>query len=183
MAEHAKVSPQEYCYDYLVGGDGTRMLFFPVTNYVHGDHGVVHEMLTDPATLLGLGDGGAHCGLICDSSVPTFMLTHWVRDRKRGPRLPLEWVVKRQTSETADYFGLTDRGRLKVGLKADINVINFSQLRLYAPELVHDLPAGGKRLVQRVDGYKAVIVSGEPIFEDGVETGARPGKLVRAGRS
>ena len=183
LAEQARVTAPEYCYDYLVDGDGRRMLYFPVTNYVHGDHGVVHEMLTDPATLLGLGDGGAHCGLICDSSVPSYMLTHWARDRARGPKLPIEWVVKRQTSETADFFGLADRGRLKSGLKADINIIDFNSLRLRMPEMVHDLPAGGKRLVQRVEGYKAIIVSGEPIFEDGAETGTRPGKLVRAGRT
>lgn len=182
MAQAAGQSPASYCYDYLVGAGGDRMLFFPVTNYVHGDHGVVHSMLTDSATLLGLGDGGAHCGLICDSSVPTFMLTHWVRDRTRGPRLPLEWIVKRQTSETADFFGFSDRGRLAPGLKADVNIIDFDALRLHPPELVNDLPAEGKRLVQRVDGYRAVIVAGEPIFENGVETGARPGKLVRAGR-
>lgn len=179
MAARAGQSPQAFCYDYLVAEGGRRMLFFPITNYVHGDHGVVHSMLTDPATLLGLSDGGAHCGLICDSSVPTFMLTHWVRDRSRGPRLPLEKVVKRQTSETADFFGLTDRGRLQPGLKADINVIDYENLRLHPPELVHDLPAGGKRLVQRVDGYDAIVVSGVPIFEHGQETGARPGRLVR----
>lgn len=182
MAARAGQTPQAFCYDYLVGDGGRRMLFFPITNYVHGDHGVVHSMLTDPATLLGLSDGGAHCGLICDSSVPTFMLTHWVRDRVRGPRLPLEWVVKRQTSETADFFGLNDRGRLAPGLKADINVIDFDRLRLHAPELVHDLPAAGKRLVQHVDGYKAILVAGTPIFENGADTGARPGRLVRAGR-
>ena len=175
-------SAQAFCYDYLVGEAGTRMLYFPVVNYLHGDLGVVHDMLTDPTTVLGLGDGGAHCGLICDSSVPSFMLTHWVRDRSRGPRLPLEFVVKRQTSETADYFGFSDRGRLAVGLKADINVIDFDHLRLHHPEMLHDLPAGGKRLVQRVDGYKATIVSGVPVFENGIDTGARPGKLVRAGR-
>jgi N-acyl-D-amino-acid deacylase len=158
------------------------MLFFPITNYVHGDHGVVHRMLTDPATLLGLGDGGAHCGMICDSSVPSYMLTHWVRDRVRGPRLPLEWVIKRQTSETADFFGFTDRGRLVAGMKADVNVIALDRLRLHHPELIGDLPAGGRRLVQRVDGYRCTIVSGTPIFEDGRETGARPGRLVRAGR-
>lgn len=179
MAARAGQSPQAFCYDYLVAEGGRRMLFFPITNYVHGDHGVVHSMLTDPATLLGLSDGGAHCGLICDSSVPTYMLTHWVRDRSRGPRLPLEKVVKRQTSETADFFGLADRGRLRPGLKADINVIDFDKLRLHPPELVHDLPAGGKRLVQRVDGYDAIVVSGVPIFEHGQETGARPGRLVR----
>ncbi len=181
-AARADQSPQAFCYDYLVGEGGTRTLYFPVVNYLHGDLGVVHEMLTDPTTVLGLGDGGAHCGLICDSSVPSFMLTHWVRDRSRGPRLPLEFVVKRQTSETADYFGFSDRGRLAVGLKADINVIDFDHLRLHPPEMLHDLPAGGKRLVQRVDGYKATIVSGVPVFENGVDTGARPGKLVRAGR-
>ncbi len=181
MAARAGQTPQAFCYDYLVAEGGRRMLFFPITNYVHGDHGVVHSMLTDPATLLGLSDGGAHCGLICDSSVPTYMLTHWVRDRSRGPRLPLERVVKRQTSETADFFGLSDRGRLQPGLKADINIIDFDNLRLHPPELVHDLPAGGKRLVQRVDGYDAIVVSGVPIFEHGEETGARPGRLVRGG--
>jgi N-acyl-D-amino-acid deacylase len=182
MALRTNCSPAEFCYDYLLGGDGTRMLFFPITNYVHGDHGVVHRMLTDPATLLGLGDGGAHCGMICDSSVPSYMLTHWVRDRVRGPRLPLEWVIKRQTSETADFFGFTDRGRLVAGMKADVNVIALDRLRLHHPELIDDLPAGGRRLVQRVDGYRSTIVSGAPIFEDGMETGARPGRLVRAGR-
>jgi len=179
MAASAGQTPQAFCYDYLVAEGGRRMLFFPITNYVHGDHGVVHSMLTDPATLLGLSDGGAHCGLICDSSVPTYMLTHWVRDRSRGPRLALERVVKRQTSETADFFGLSDRGRLQPGLKADINISDFDNLRLHPPELVHDLPAGGKRLVQRVDGYDAIVVSGVPIFEHGHETGARPGRLVR----
>ncbi len=158
------------------------MLYFPITNYVHGDHDVVRQMLADPATLVGLGDGGAHCGQICDSSMPSFMLTHWVRDRTRGPRFPLEWIVKRQTSETADFFGFTDRGRLQPGKKADVNVINYEALRLHHPELRNDLPAGGRRLVQRVDGYKATIVSGVPIFENGNETGARPGRLVRAGR-
>jgi len=182
MAGRAGQDPQAFCYDYLVAEGGRRMLFFPITNYVHGDHGVVHSMLTDPATLLGLSDGGAHCGLICDSSVPTFMLTHWVRDRKRGPRLPLEWVVKRQTSETADFFGLADRGRLLPGCKADINVIDFERLRLHPPELIHDLPAGGKRLVQRVHGYDAIVVAGTTIFDHGEETGARPGRLVRAGK-
>jgi N-acyl-D-aspartate/D-glutamate deacylase len=183
MAAAAGVPAEVFAYDYLTAGDGGRMLFYPITNYVHGDHDVIRTMLTDPATVLGLSDGGAHCGLICDASLPSFMLTHWVRDRTRGPRLPLEQVVKRQTSETADFFGFTDRGRLAPGLKADVNVIDFDRLRLYHPELAYDLPAGGKRLVQRADGYAATIVSGVPIFEHGVETGARPGRLVRAGRA
>jgi N-acyl-D-amino-acid deacylase len=180
MAERAGVTPAEFCYDYLTGGDGGRMLFFPVTNYVHGDHGVVREMITDPHTVLGLSDGGAHCGVICDSSLCSFMLTHWVRDRQRGERLPLEFVVKRQTSETADFFGFHDRGRLAPGKKADVNVIDFEALRLHHPEMIYDLPAGGRRLVQRVEGYDLTVVSGTPTFERGQDTGARPGRLVRA---
>ena len=117
------------------------------------------------------GDGGAHCGLIRDSSLPTYILTHWTRDR--GPRFGLEFVVKRQTSETADYFGFKDRGRLAPGMKADINVIDHHAPRIHHPEMRYDLPAGGKRLVQRADGYTATIVSGVPVFESGEETGAR----------
>jgi N-acyl-D-aspartate/D-glutamate deacylase len=158
------------------------MLYFPVTNYVTGDLSVVREMNMDQHTVLGLSDGGAHCGVICDASTPSFMLTHWARDRKRGEGLPLEFVVKRQTSETADFFGLQDRGRLAVGMRADVNVIDFDGLRLYHPEMVADLPAGGRRLVQRVDGYDMTLVSGQPIREKGHDTGARPGKLLRGGR-
>jgi N-acyl-D-aspartate/D-glutamate deacylase len=181
LAAREGKSPEEFAYDYLTGGDGTRLFQFPSTNYVTGDHGPVREMLTDPQTLLGLSDGGAHCGVICDATVPSFMLTHWARDRTRGERLPLEWIVKRQTSETADFFGFNDRGRLAVGKKADVNLIDYENLCPRAPEIVNDLPAGGKRLIQKVDGYEATIVSGQPIFERGVATGARPGKLVRAG--
>jgi N-acyl-D-amino-acid deacylase len=113
--------------------------------------------------------------------LPSWMLTHWGRDRKRGPGLPLELIVKRQTSETADFFGFADRGRLALGLKADVNVIDFERLRLHVPEIRYDLPAGGRRLVQRVDGYIATMVSGVPVFEHGEYTGATPGRLVRAG--
>jgi N-acyl-D-aspartate/D-glutamate deacylase len=137
-------------------------------------------MITDPHTVLGLSDGGAHCGVICDSSLPSFMLTHWARDRTRGDKLPLEFLVKRSTSETADFFGMPDRGRLQVGKKADVNVIDFNHLRLHHPEMIYDLPAGGRRLVQHVDGYDMTVCSGVPIFERSVETGARPGKLIRA---
>ena len=180
MAAKTNKTPAEFCYDYFTGGDGGRMLYFPVTNYVHGDLEVVREMITDPHTVLGLSDGGAHCGVICDSSLPSFMLTHWARDRTRGDKLPLEFLVKRSTSETADFFGMPDRGRLQVGKKADVNVIDFNHLRLHHPEMIYDLPAGGRRLVQHVDGYDMTVCSGVPIFEKGVETGARPGKLIRA---
>lgn len=182
QAAAAGQDPAAYVYDYLTGADGERMIFFPVVNYTPGDLRVVQEMITDESAILGLSDGGAHCGLICDASMPTFMLTHWVRDRSRGPRLGLEWIVKRQTADTADYFGFKDRGRLAPGLKADVNIIDLAALRLHPPEMIFDLPAGGRRLVQHVDGYRASIVSGVPIFENGAETGARPGRLVRAGR-
>jgi N-acyl-D-aspartate/D-glutamate deacylase len=132
--------------------------------------------------VLGLGDGGAHCSSIIDAGVPSYMLTHWARDRHRGPRLPLEFMVKRQTSETASFFGFHDRGVLAPGKKADINIINYDAMRLHLPEVRYDLPAGGRRLVQRVDGYDATFVNGVPVFENGVHTGALPGKLVRAGR-
>jgi N-acyl-D-amino-acid deacylase len=175
-------TPDEVAYDYLTEAEN-RFLFFPVVNYVCGDHEPIREMLTDPATLLGLSDGGAHCASIVDAGVPTYMLLHWGRDRRRGPRLPLELLVKRQTSETADFFGLRDRGRLAPGLRADVNLIDFDRLRLYQPELVNDLPAGGRRFVQRVDGYVATLLAGTPTFEHGKHTGAMPGRLVRAGRA
>ena len=181
IAARGNSSPQEVAYDYLTEGLD-KFLFFPIVNYTDGDHETVREMLTDSGTLLGLSDGGAHCGAIVDASVPSFMLTHWGRDRSRGPGLPLPQLVKMQSSETADFFGFSDRGRLAPGLRADVNLIDFDQLRLHQPEVVFDLPAGGRRLVQRVDGYRCTLVAGTPVFEDGEDTGARPGRLVRAGR-
>jgi N-acyl-D-amino-acid deacylase len=175
-------TPDEVAYDYIVEGEG-QYLYFPVVNYVVGDHEPIREMMTDPGTLLGLSDGGAHCTSIVDSGLPSFMLAHWGRDRHRGPRLPLELLVKRQTSETADFFGLTDRGRLAPGLRADVNLIDFDRLTLHKPELVHDMPANGRRFIQRVEGYEATLVAGTPIFERGQHTGALPGRLVRAGRN
>ncbi len=175
-------TPDEVAYDYITEADN-RYLYFPVVNYVDGDHEPIREMLTDSGTLLGLSDGGAHCTSIVDAGMPSFMLSHWGRDRRRGPRLPLELLVKRQTSETADFFGLHDRGRIAPGLRADVNLIDFDRLRLYQPELVNDMPAGGRRFVQRVDGYEATLVAGTPIFEQGAHTGAMPGHLVRAGHA
>jgi N-acyl-D-aspartate/D-glutamate deacylase len=180
IAQREGRSPEEVAYDYMLE-DG-QYLYFPVVNYVTGDHGPILEMLNDPACLLGLSDGGAHCTSIVDAGVPTYMLTHWGRDRSRGPKLPLEKLVKRQTSETADFFGLSDRGRLSPGLRADVNLIDFDAVRLHKPVLVHDMPANGRRFIQKVEGYRATLCAGTPIFENGQHTGALPGKLVRAGQ-
>ncbi|HMK79294.1 MAG TPA: amidohydrolase family protein [Xanthobacteraceae bacterium] len=178
IAQREGRTPDEVAYDYIL--EEGQYLYFPVVNYVTGDHGVIHEMLGDPACLLGLSDGGAHCTSIVDAGVPSYMLMHWGRDRARGPRLPLEHLIKRQTSETANFFGLTDRGRLAPGLRADVNVIDFDGLQMQKPEIVHDMPASGRRFIQRVTGYEATLCAGQPIFERGVHTGALPGKLVRA---
>ena len=182
IAAKSNRTVQEVAYDYITEGLD-RFLYCPVTNYVAGDLSDVREMLIDTATLSGLSDGGAHCGSVVDASMPTYLLTHWARDRSRGPGLPLETVVKAQTSETADFYGFKDRGRLAPGLRADVNIIDHAGLRIHPPHLVYDLPAGGKRLVQGVDGYAATMVAGETVFEHGQHTGALPGKLVRAGRS
>src|SRR6185503_10423934 len=180
IAQREGRTPEEVAYDYILE-DG-QYLYFPVVNYTTGDHGPILEMLNDPGCLLGLSDGGAHCTSIVDAGVPTYMLTHWARDRQRGPKVALEKLVKRQTSETADFFGLSDRGRLAPGLRADVNVIDFANLKVQKPEIVHDMPANGRRFVQKVDGYRTTLVAGQPIFESGEHTGAMPGKLVRAGR-
>ena len=155
------------------------LLYMPLSNYADYNLDALREKILDPTTAIGLSDGGAHCGLICDASMPTYMLQHWVRDRSRGERLPVEVAIKRQTSDTARFYGLNDRGALKPGMKADVNVIDLEGLTLHAPRMVFDLPAGGRRLIQRADGYKYTVVSGEVIFENGEATGAMPGKLVR----
>jgi N-acyl-D-amino-acid deacylase len=180
MARRSNRSPDEIAYDYLATG-ADKFLFFPIVGYNEDNHEVIRAMLTDDATILGLSDGGAHCSSIVDASVPSWMLIHWARDRTRGEKLPLEMMVKRQTSETADFFGFGDRGRLAVGKKADVNVIDFNKLQLHVPEVRYDLPKGGRRLVQRVEGYRNTFVSGVPTFENGEYTGATPGRLVRAG--
>jgi N-acyl-D-aspartate/D-glutamate deacylase len=139
----------------------------------------IRPNLLNPATVLSLSDGGAHCGVICDAGMPTFLLTYWVRDRQRGERIPLEMAVKRQTQDTARLYGLLDRGTLKPGMKAEVNVIDFERLQLHAPEMVFDLPANGRRFIQRVDGYRYTVVNGEVSYENGESTGAMPGKLIR----
>jgi N-acyl-D-aspartate/D-glutamate deacylase len=179
MAARTNHSPDEVAYDYLAGG-AERFLFYPIVGYNEDNLDIIHTMLSDETTILGLSDGGAHCSSIVDASVPSWMLIHWGRDRTRGPKLPLERLVQRQTSDTARFFGFHDRGLLKDGMKADVNVIDYQGLRLHIPEIRYDLPMNGRRLVQRVDGYKHTFVSGVSTFEDGNYTGATAGRLVRA---
>jgi N-acyl-D-aspartate/D-glutamate deacylase len=172
------ISPADLAYDLLLERDGNELLYVPFNNWADGNLDPVREMLTHRYTVPGLGDAGAHCGLISDGSFPTFLLTHWARDRDRD-LLPLEWLVKRQTADTARLVGLNDRGTIEPGMKADVNVIDFDALVLRPPEIVHDLPAGGRRLVQRADGYVATLNRGTVTFRAGEPTGAMPGRLVR----
>ncbi|MCH2171366.1 amidohydrolase family protein [Myxococcota bacterium] len=178
-ARRAGVDPAALAYDLLLENEARGQLYLPIKNYAHLDGEATREMLLDPHTVPGLGDGGAHCTFISDASFPTSLITHWGRDRTRGDRLPIEWLVKRQTRDTAEMVGLNDRGVVAPGFKADLNLIDFDVLKLRPPELVHDLPAGGKRLVQRADGYRATLVSGRVAFENGESTGEMPGRLVR----
>ncbi len=182
IAETRGCEPGEVVLEWLLENDGRSFMFSPLGNYHEHNHDVLLEMLDHPATIPGASDGGAHCGLICDASFPTYLLTHWARDRSRGERLPLERAVQLQTANTADAYGLNDRGRLEPGKLADVNVIDFEHLHLHAPHMVHDLPAGGRRLLQDVDGYRFTIKSGRVTFEDGLATGARPGRVLRSGR-
>ncbi len=182
LARRAGADPWSFLYDQLLADDGRELLNSPILNYVGGNLDPSYEMLSSPITAFGLGDGGAHAGQTCDASSTTFLLTHWARDRSRGPRLRLEDAVAKMTSKTAALYGLGDRGRLAPGMAADVNVIDFERLQLRRPELVHDLPADAKRLVQRATGYVSTIKSGVETFRDGEETGARPGGLLRGSR-
>jgi N-acyl-D-aspartate/D-glutamate deacylase len=181
LAERDGVELLEKLYDLTLEQDGKALLMFPFLNYSDGNGDANYEMLLHPAGAIGLSDGGAHCGSICDASSPTWMLTHWARDRTRGPKLPIETAVKKQTHDTARLYGMADRGTLEVGMKADLNLIDHENLRLHPPKMVYDLPAGGRRYVQDASGYVATIVSGTVVRRNGVDTGARPGRLVRAG--
>jgi N-acyl-D-aspartate/D-glutamate deacylase len=179
LAESQSRRTDEVLYDLMLQRDGRELLYLPVLDYSHCNLDAVREMLVHPATVLGLGDGGAHCGVLCDASLPTFMLTHWARDRSRGERLPVQTVVHLQTRRTAELYGFRDRGLLAPGYLADVNVIDHGALALEAPEMVYDLPAAGKRLVQRARGYVATIKSGTVVRERDEATGERPGRLLR----
>ena len=177
-ARREGVSELGLMYDLMLQKGGRQLILVGFFNYADGNLDAVREMLEHPVSVIGLSDGGAHCGAICDASVPTFMLSHWARDRNRGT-LPLEWVVRKQTADTARLFGLHDRGVIRPGFRADLNLIDFDELSLELPELVHDLPAGGGRFIQRARGYRATLVGGEVVSREGEDTGARPGHLIR----
>ena len=173
-------TPGEVLYDLIVAGGPDDLFMIPVNNYADNTFEALREMLLHPNAVLGLSDGGAHCAIICDASIPTSMLTHWTRDRTRGEKLPLEFVVKRQTRATPPFStACCDRGLLAPGYKADVNVIDYDHLALRKPEMAYDLPGGARRLVQKADGYVATIVSGEVVLRDGEATGALPGRILR----
>ena len=177
-ARRLGLTPEEVVYDMLLQDDGKAMVYVALGNFYNASLDSVREMLLHKDTVLGLGDGGAHYGMICDASYPTFVLQHWTRDREEG-RLPLAWAIKALANDPARAVGLNDRGRIAPGYKADINIIDYDRLRLHAPTVVFDLPGGGRRLDQIADGYELTMVSGKIINRGGEPTGELPGKLVR----
>jgi len=174
--------PVEYLYDFLLGDEGRAVGVVFGANYIDGDLEACREMLSDPWTVSGLSDAGAHVNFVCDMSNPTFHLTHWVRDRTRGPKLPIETVVAKATSAPARLYGFTDRGTIEPGMRADLNVVDLDRLHIDIPRLRNDLPAGGQRFVQTASGYLATIVAGVTVRDHDADTGARPGRLARPGR-
>ncbi|MBV9996637.1 MAG: amidohydrolase family protein [Caulobacteraceae bacterium] len=174
-------TPAALAYEILLKDGGRRLIFEPAQEYAYGSLAASYEMMRHPDTIIGLGDGGAHVGIVCDASYPTTMLAHWTRDRSRGPKLELGEAVRKLSAQTATAVGLRDRGRIAPGLKADLNVIDYDRLRMGAPRVVYDLPAGGRRLVQKASGYRATIVAGAITYREGAAAGPLPGKLVRRG--
>lgn len=174
--------PAELAYDLLLERDGKRQLYITITNYAEGNLDGMGSILMHPDAVMGLGDGGAHYGTICDASYSTYLLTHWVRDRDHG-RVPLPRAIKAMTRDTSVLVGLRDRGVLSPGYRADLNVIDLENLRLHAPDVVFDLPAGGRRLMQRADGYRITMLAGSVVSRDGTPTGALPGRLVRGAQT
>lgn len=181
QAERLEVSPAELAYDLMLEKGGRAILYRPTTNYANGDLAVVHEMLDHPDTLIGLGDGGAHVGVMCDATDMAHTISYWTRDRTRGPKHRLEDMVRRLTSNNAAAIGLTDRGRIEAGLRADINIVDYDAMILPSPQVHYDLPAGGKRLLQQVRGIDATLVAGQTVWRNGEATGALPGRLLRSG--
>ena len=181
QAERLGVSPAERAYDLMLEEGGRAILYRPTTNYANGDLGVVHEMLDHPDTLIGLGDGGAHVGVMCDATDMAHTISYWTRDRTRGPKHRLEDMVRRLSSNNAEAIGLTDRGRIEVGLRADINIVDYDAMILPSPQVHYDLPAGGKRLLQQMRGIDATLLAGQPVWRNGEATGALPGRLLRSG--
>ena len=177
-AKQEGITPLEAMYDHLASGDGNSLIYFPIFNYNDGSLATLQRMLDHPRALFGLGDAGAHVGTVCDASFSTFMLTHWVLGQGQ---IALERGVEMMSSRNARYLGLKDRGAIAPGLRADINVIDPSRLALGVPRLVADLPAGGKRFLQRASGYLGTWVNGEAVLRDGAVTSSRPGRLVRMG--
>jgi N-acyl-D-aspartate/D-glutamate deacylase len=182
IAKRLGRDPFAVLYDEMLKLDGRQLLMLAILSYSDGDLEALRAMLEHPDSVFGLGDGGAHCGAVCDATMTTFLLTHWARDRTRGPRLPLEWVVRKMTRDTAELYGLGDRGVLAPGKKGDVNVIDEGRLQLAIPELVHDLPGGARRLIQKARGYTATVVAGQVTFRDGEHSGALPGRLLRGPR-
>ena len=183
IAKREGKKADEVLYDYMLQDEGKELLLLTFFNYSDGNLDPFHELLNDDRAVVSLGDGGAHCGVICDASLQTFMLTHWARDRKRGPTVSVEHAVHSMTQDTARVYGLLDRGVIAPGYKADFNVIDFDSLSLGRPEMAYDLPAGARRLLQKSRGYDATIVSGEVVMRDGEATSARPGRLIRGAQS
>ena len=177
------IDPLELAYDLLLKHEGHAAFYAPLSNYGYGNLDPSYEMLQHKDFVLGLGDGGAHLGAICDASYTTFMLTHWTRDRRRGPKIGVAQAIRALTSVTAETVGLLDRGRLAPGYNADVNIIDYDRLTLHAPKVAFDLPAGGRRLTQKADGYVATIVNGIIVYRGGNATGALPGELVRGIRA
>jgi N-acyl-D-amino-acid deacylase len=181
IAETEGREPFDVMYDMLIAHGGKELFYQPLGGYQNYNFDFFKTSMSHPNVLFGLSDGGAHCGVIADAGMPSFIISHWARDRNKGEQFDLEFLVKKLSRDTAEAYGMFDRGLLQTGYLADINIIDFDALTLHRPEAVHDLPTGGKRLVQRVDGYRHIIKRGQTIFQDNEHTGALPGKLVRGG--
>ncbi|MEC9458569.1 MAG: amidohydrolase family protein [Pseudomonadota bacterium] len=179
LSKKSGLTPLEFILDYMLEDEGYSLLYMPIMNYVKGNLDDVHYMLNHKYTAFGLGDGGAHCGIMTDYSFPSTLLTHWARDRERGPKIPLEFIIKKQTRDNALYVGLYDRGVLDKNMKADINIIDFDNFKLLKPRIAYDLPLGGKRFIQKTEGMSYSFVSGKIVTKDGIPQGIKEGKLIR----